>query len=46
VTVPSGGYIEVSLIAPTGGSSPTSFTLYWGKAQGTNFQVPLSVVTA
>jgi len=46
VTVPASGYVEVSLTAPSGGSSPTSFTLYWGKAQGTDFQVPISVVSA
>lgn len=45
-TVPAGGYIEVAVEAPSGGSNPASFTLYWGKAQGSNFQVPITVVTA
>ena len=46
VTVPASGYVEVTLTAPSGGSAPSSFTLYWGKAQGTDFQVPITVVTA
>jgi len=45
-TIPANGYIEVAFTAPTGVGNPTSFTLYWGKAQATNFQVPITVVTA
>ncbi len=41
-SVPSNGYIRVAIKAPTGATS----TLYWGKAQGTNFQVPMSVVSS
>lgn len=37
--IPAGGYIRVSISTPPG----TSGTLYWGKAQGTNFQVPMSI---
>jgi hypothetical protein len=43
VSVPAMGYIRVSFTAPTGTANPSSFTLYWGKAQGTNFQVPMSI---
>jgi len=46
LTVPASGYVEVTLTAPSGTGTPTSFTLYWGKAQGTDFQIPVSVVTA
>jgi len=45
-SIPANGYIEVSFTAPTGTGNPTSFTLYWGKAQGTNFQVPMAVVNS
>ncbi len=45
-SVPASGYIRVSFTAPTGTANPSSFTLYWGKAQGTNFQVPMSIVSS
>jgi hypothetical protein len=45
-SVPLNGYIRVSFTAPTGTANPSSFTLYWGKAQGTNFQVPVSIVSS
>jgi hypothetical protein len=45
-SVPANGYVRVSLTAPTGTSNPSSFTLYWGKAQGTNFQVPISIASS
>jgi len=45
-TVPASGYIEVSITAPSGASNPTSFTVYWGKAQGTDLQVPMTVLAA
>ena len=45
-SIPANGYIEVSFTAPTGPGNPTSFTMYWGKAQGTNFQVPMAVVNS
>lgn len=38
VSIPADGYIRVAVKAPTGATS----TLYWGKAQGTDFQVPMS----
>jgi hypothetical protein len=41
-TVPANGYIRVAIKAPTGATS----TLYWGMAQGTNFQVPMSAVSS
>ena len=34
------------LHGPDGTANPSSFTLYWGKAQGTNFQVPMSIVSS
>jgi len=46
VTVPANDYILVKLTAPTGTSNPTSFTIYWGKAQLTDFQVIMSSNTA
>lgn len=45
-SIPADGYIEVSFTAPSGTSNPTSFTLYWGSGQATNFQVPMSVVSS
>ena len=39
--VPSLGYIEVTLYAPTGSSRPTSFIVYWGSGQQTDFQAPM-----
>jgi hypothetical protein len=45
-SIPANGYLRVSFAAPTGGGNPASFTLYWGKAQGTNFQVPMSTVSS
>lgn len=39
VSIPANGYIRVAIKAPAGATS----TLYWGEAQGTNFQVPMSV---
>jgi hypothetical protein len=46
VNVPANGYVEALLTAPTGGGNPTSFTIYWGNAQQTNFQVPYRVLSA
>jgi hypothetical protein len=43
VAIPAGGYIDVKLTAPSGASNPASFTVYWGKAQLTDFQVMMSV---
>jgi len=45
VAIPASGYLRVSLYAPTGSGKP-GFTVYWGKAQGTNFQVPMSVASS
>lgn len=39
-SIPANGYIRVALTAPTGTSNPTSFTIYWGSGQLTNFQTP------
>ena len=41
-SVAANDYIRVAVKAPTGATS----TLYWGKAQGTNFQVPMSAVSS
>lgn len=46
VSVPANGYIRVSFSAPSGATNPSSFTIYWGLAQGTNFQVPMSIVSS
>ncbi len=43
VSVPSSGYIEAVLDAPSSG--PSSFTIYWGKAQLTDFQVPYHILS-
>lgn len=43
VSIPNNGYIGVALTAPAGG--PSSFTIYWGSGQQTNFQVPYRVVS-
>lgn len=40
-SIPSGGYIEVILSAP----SSASITVYWGVGQPTNFQMPRVVAT-
>jgi hypothetical protein len=40
-TVPSGGYIEVILTAP----SAATITIYWGSGQPTNFQLPRVLLT-
>lgn len=45
-SIPANGYVRVSFLAPSGGGNPSSFKLYWGKAQGTNFQVPMSIVSS
>jgi len=45
-SIPANGYLRVSFLAPSGTGNPTSFKLYWGKAQGTNFQVPMSIVSS
>lgn len=45
-SVPAGGYIRLSLNAPKGTSNPSRFTLYWGKGEGTNFQVPMSAASS
>ncbi len=42
VSIPANGYIRVAIQPPTGDTS----TLYWGKAQGTDFQVPMSIVSS
>lgn len=39
-SVPANGYVLVALGAPSGGANPTSFTVYWGTGQLTNFQSP------
>ena len=44
VTVPSGGYIKVTLTAPTGSGRP-SFTVFWGISQLTNFQYARRILT-
>jgi len=44
-TIPANGYIKVTLLAPTGSGNPTSFTVYWGTGQLTDFQVMLSVLS-
>jgi hypothetical protein len=44
--VPLNGYVRVSFTAPTGNANPSSFTLYWGAGQGSNFQVPVSTVSS
>jgi len=41
VTIPAGDYIRVAFTAPKGGGTSPSFTVYWGDAQPTNFQVTL-----
>jgi hypothetical protein len=40
-SVPANGYIRVA-IQPNGDTA----TLYWGKAQGTDFQAPMSIVSS
>jgi hypothetical protein len=41
VTIPAGDYIRVAFTAPGGPGTSPSFTVYWGDAQPTNFQVTL-----
>ena len=40
VTVPAGGYVELQMTAPSGGATPTSWDIYWGTGQLSNFQTP------
>jgi len=41
-SIPANGYIRVAIQPPTGDTA----TLYWGKAQGTDFQAPMSTVSS
>jgi hypothetical protein len=41
VTVPQNGYIGISFLA----NQTASYTVYWGKGQPTNFQVPYRILT-
>ena len=41
-SIPANGYIRVAIQPPTGDTAK----LYWGMAQGTNFQVPMSIVSS
>jgi hypothetical protein len=41
VTVPQNGYIAISLLT----TQTASYTVYWGKGQPTNFQVPYRVLS-
>lgn len=40
VTVPANGYLEFTIAPPTGGGTPTAWTIYWGTAQLTSFATP------
>ncbi|MDE1854231.1 MAG: hypothetical protein KGI38_10880 [Thaumarchaeota archaeon] len=39
-SVPANGFIEVALTAPTGAGTSTSYTVFWGTGQLTNFKSP------
>ena len=39
-TVPANGYLELAIALPTGGQSPTGWTIYWGTGQATSFATP------
>jgi len=41
VTVPQNGYVSIMLSA----NQTTSYTVYWGQGQPTNFQIPYQVLT-
>jgi len=41
VTVPQNGYVSIMLSA----NQTTSYTVYWGKGQPTNFQIPYRVLS-
>lgn len=40
VTVPASGYVELEMTPPGGGGTPTSWDIYWGPGQLSNFQTP------
>lgn len=44
-SVAADSYVRVALAVPSGTGKP-SVTLYWGKAQGTNVQVPMAITSS
>ncbi len=39
-SVPANGYLKFTFTTPTGGGTPSSWTIYWGTGQATNFDTP------